>query len=100
MALNLLLLSRHYRVQMIFCKWFFRPNGLVFTPKTEPVYTVANSWLLDRNDSNLEINNYVSPVNSSAFLLGAGIADKNYRVLTHKIQNFSFDSTSKPEATI
>ena len=62
---------------MIFCKWLFRPNRLVFTPKTEPVYTVANSWVLDRNDSNLQINNDVSPVDSTAFLLGAGIASKN-----------------------
>ncbi len=85
---------------MFFCKSFFRPNGLVFTPKTEPVYTVANSWLLDRNDSNLEINNDVSPVNSTAFLLGAGIADKNHRGLTHMNQNFPFDSPAKPEAAM
>ena len=45
---------------MIFCKWFFRPNGLVFTPKTEPVYTVANSRVLGRNASNLQIKNDVA----------------------------------------
>ncbi len=59
---------------MFFCKSFFRPNGLVFTPKTEPVYTVANSRVLGRNACNLQIKNDVSHVSSTAYRLGAGIA--------------------------
>jgi len=67
---------------MIFCKSFFRTNGLVLTPKSEPVYTVSNSWLADRNDANLKINKDISPVNATVFLLGAGIAIKDHRGLT------------------
>jgi len=85
---------------MFFCKWFFRPNGLVFTPKTEPVYTVAHSRVLGRNASNLKIKNDVSHVSSTAYPLGAGIARKRNRGLTHMNQNFPFDSPAKPEAAM